>query len=311
MSSRGPRVVAVVVTWNRRELLREALGAVTGQSAPPAAVVVVDNASCDGTPDMVASEFPDADLVVLGRNTGGAGGFAAGLDRALRRHDPELVWLLDDDTVPTADALSVLVAAAGAYAAQSRGAAPSLVASRAVWTDGRDHPMNTPRTRPWVGREERAIAAHVACVPIRSASFVSVLVAADAARASGLPLADYFLWNDDFEYSTRLLRGRVGLYCPDSVVVHKTRTFGSTDVDPGERFYFEVRNKVWTFTRSRGLSLPEKLLYGGSTLRRWVRTYAASADRATLRRALRRGLADGARTAPRPTTAVLADAGAR
>jgi hypothetical protein len=53
------------------------------------------------------------------------------------------------------------------------------------------------------------------------------------------------------------------------------------------------------------------MLYGGSTLRRWVRTYAASRDRATLRRALRRGLADGARSGPRPTTAVLADAGAR
>ena len=301
----------MVVTWNRRELLREALGAVTGQSAPPAAVVVVDNASDDGTPDMVAADFPGVDLVALDRNTGGAGGFAAGLDRALRRHDPELVWLLDDDTVPTVDALSVLVAARAAYAAACSGIAPGLLASRAVWTDGRDHPMNTPRIRPWAGRRERAAAARVACVPIRSASFVSVLVAADVVRACGLPLADYFLWNDDFEYSTRLLRGRVGLYCPGSVVVHKTRTFGSTDVDPGERFYFEVRNKVWTFTRSRGLTVPEKFLYGGSTLRRWARTYAASTDRATLRRALRRGLADGVRSAPRPTAAVLADAGAQ
>ena len=91
-------------------------------------------------------------------------------------------------------------------------------------------------------------------MPIRSASFVSIMCDADVVRERGLPLADYFLWNDDFEYSTRLIRDRVGLYCPASVVVHKTKVFGSTDADPGERFFYEVRNKVWLFTRSRGLT---------------------------------------------------------
>ena len=91
-------------------------------------------------------------------------------------------------------------------------------------------------------------------MPIRSASFVSVLVDAAMVRERGLPLADYFLWNDDFEFTTRLIRGRRALYCPASVVVHKTKTFGSTDADPGERFYYEVRNKLWLFARSRGLS---------------------------------------------------------
>ena len=57
----------------------------------------------------------------------------------------------------------------------------------------------------------------------------------------GLPIADYFLWNDDFEYSTRLIRDGVGLYCPSSVVVHKTRVFGSTDADPGERLAASTR----------------------------------------------------------------------
>ncbi|MGN6575171.1 MAG: glycosyltransferase, partial [Nocardioides sp.] len=117
------------------------------------------------------------------------------------------------------------------------------------------------------------------------------------------------LWNDDFEYSTRLIRGNVGLYCPDSVVVHKTKVFGSTDADPGERFFFEVRNKVWLFTRSHGLTPAEKAVYGGSTLRRWARTFRASSDRATLTRALRRGLVSGLRTGPRDNAVVLAEAG--
>jgi glycosyltransferase involved in cell wall biosynthesis len=169
--------------------------------------------------------------------------------------------------------------------------------------------MNTPRPKPGATAAERRAASAVGCVPIRSASFVSVMCDTDVVRARGLPVADYFLWNDDFEYSTRLIRSRVGLSVPGSVVVHKTASFGATDADPGERFYFEVRNKVWLFTRSRGLGPAEKVVYGGSTLRRWGRTFARSGDRRTLARGLRRGLRDGLLTRPRSNGAVLTAAG--
>jgi rhamnopyranosyl-N-acetylglucosaminyl-diphospho-decaprenol beta-1,3/1,4-galactofuranosyltransferase len=299
-----PRVVAVVVTWNRQALLLESLRAIGAQTRPVDALVVVDNASTDGTADMVRERFPAAELLELSRNTGGAGGFAAGVARALARR-AELVWLLDDDTVPERPALAALLQARAAYA----GPAPALVASRVMWADGRDHPMNTPRTKPGVREPERLAALAVGCLPIRSASFVSVLCDARAVAACGLPVADYFLWNDDFEYTTRLLRGRRGLYCPASVVVHKTRTFGGTDADPGERFFWEVRNKVWLFTRSPGLAPAERVLYAGSALRRWARTFAASSDRGTLTAALLRGVGAGLRTRPRPTAEILAEAG--
>ena len=69
------RVVAVVVTWNRRELLGESLGAVLGQSTPPDEVVVVDNASDDGTEALLQSEFGQVAVVRTTYNIGGAGGF--------------------------------------------------------------------------------------------------------------------------------------------------------------------------------------------------------------------------------------------
>jgi rhamnopyranosyl-N-acetylglucosaminyl-diphospho-decaprenol beta-1,3/1,4-galactofuranosyltransferase len=281
-------VIAVVVTYNRKELLVEALNAVRGQIRPANAVIVVDNASTDGTSPMVRERFPEVDLIELAGNTGGAGGFATGVAHALSR-GADLIWLMDDDTVPEPSALAALLDA------RSRTApAPALVASRVVWTDGQDHPMNTPRTRP----TRPGLPAD--CAPIRSASFVSVLVDATVVRERGLPIADYFLWNDDFEFTTRLLRGRLGLLCRSSVVVHKTATFGSTDTDPGPRFFYEVRNKVWLFTRSPGLAPAERALYLGSTLRRWARTFARSTDRTALRRDLRRGLWAGLRTRPRP-----------
>jgi GT2 family glycosyltransferase len=303
----APRVVAVVVTWNRRDLLVESLAALRAQTHRPARIVVVDNASTDGTTELLRRDHHDLELVHLTRNIGGAGGFAAGIEVALT-HEPDLVWLLDDDTVPTSTAAERLVAAWSGYR-DALGRRPAVLASRVLWTDGRDHPMNTPRVKPGASAAERTEAAAVGAVPIRSASFVSVMCDADTVRERGLPVADYFLWNDDFEYSTRLVRGQVGLAVRDSLVVHKTRTFGSTDQDPGERFFLEVRNKVWLFGRSTGLAPVEKLLYGGSTVRRWARTFARSADRRTLARGLGRGLVAGLTSRPRSNATVLAEAG--
>ncbi|MBA2773580.1 MAG: glycosyltransferase [Nocardioidaceae bacterium] len=306
MSNAG--VAAVVVTWNRCDLLAESLRALDAQTLPPQRIVVVDNASDDGTQGLLAREFPHVDVVRTRRNTGGAGGFALGLRRALDT-PCDAVWLMDDDTVPETQALAALVAARQSYVDPAyRGRLPAVVASRVVWTDGRDHPMNTPRRRPGARAPDVASADAVGCVPIRSASFVSILVDAALARERGLPVADYFLWNDDFEYTTRLIRGRVGLWCPASVVVHKTATFGSTDADPGERFFYEVRNKVWLFRRSGGLAPLEKAAYAGSTLRRWVHTFAGSTDRRTLWRGLRRGITDGIRTRPADTAGLIDEA---
>jgi rhamnopyranosyl-N-acetylglucosaminyl-diphospho-decaprenol beta-1,3/1,4-galactofuranosyltransferase len=301
-----PVVIAVVVTYNRRQLLLEALAAVHAQSRPPDAVIVVDNASTDETAAAVRSRYPSVRLAQLARNTGGAGGFACGLALALAAA-ADLVWLMDDDTMPGPGALRALLDARERFP----GPPPVLVASRALWTDGRAHPMNTPRAKPFARRAERAAAAAVGCVPIRSASFVSVLVDARVCRQRGLPQADYFLWNDDFEFTTRLLRGHTGLLCPASVVTHKTTAFGATDTDPGERFFYEVRNKIWMLKTRAPLAPAERVLYAGSTLRRWARTFARSDDRGTLRRSLASGIAAGLRTGPRPTGQVLAEAGLR
>ena len=302
----SPRITAVVVTYNRRDLLLEALAATAAQRRAPDAVIVVDNASTDDSAAAVRAKFPAVELAELPHNTGGAGGFAAGMALALDG-GADLVWLMDDDTVPEPGALAALLEARASHP----GPPPALVASRVVWTDGRPHPMNTPRPKPFATRAERAAAAAAGCQPIRSASFVSVLVDAAQTRRRGLPQADYFLWNDDFEFTTRLLRGHAGLLCPASVVVHKTKTFGSTDADPGPRFFYEVRNKIWMLRSRAPLAPGERILYGGSTLRRWARTIARSRDRGVLGRSLVKGIAAGVRTRPRPTGEVLAAAGVK
>ncbi|WP_314508443.1 glycosyltransferase, partial [uncultured Rothia sp.] len=97
-----PRAVAVVVTYNRRDLLPKTLAGIASGRMRPVAVVIVDNASTDDTAaylDSLEYDLP-VDRITLRQNMGGAGGFAVGIDRALERHNPDLVWVMDDDTEP-------------------------------------------------------------------------------------------------------------------------------------------------------------------------------------------------------------------
>ncbi|MDO4605984.1 MAG: glycosyltransferase [Bowdeniella nasicola] len=293
-------VTAVVVAYNRRDLLTQTLTALAGQSRPVDRVLVIDNASTDDSAGVATAHPVGAEVITMPRNLGGAGGFTAGIARAVNA-GADLVWLMDDDTIPSATALEALLQARADYPGT-----PAVLASRAVWKDGRQHPMNTPRNRPGASRELRQHAAQIDTRQIRSASFVSVLIDARAIWEDGLPEADFFLWNDDFEYTARLLRHRVGLYVPASVVTHMTRTFGASEVDPGARFYNEVRNKIWVFTRSEALNPVEKLLYGGRSVLRWLQTLAASGQKRALLEYAGQGIRD-ATLPPVPSHDIFAD----
>lgn len=293
------RVTAVVVAWNREHLVGDVLAGLKAQTRPPQRVIVVDNASTDSTPRILAATS-GLDVVTMPRNVGGAGGFAAGIARAMAL-GTDLVWLMDDDTVPTPGALEALLHARDAYPGT-----PALLAARADWVDGREHPMNRPRYRPGLARTQRRHAAAIGARPVRTSSFVAPLIDARAIAEDGLPRAAFFLWNDDFEYTGRLLRRRVGLYVPAARVEHRTRVFGNSSADPGERFFNEVRNKVWTFTRCGAFGPLETVAFAGKTALRWARLLLTSPDRAGHVRRLARGLAAGVR--PLPTTLeVLAD----
>jgi rhamnopyranosyl-N-acetylglucosaminyl-diphospho-decaprenol beta-1,3/1,4-galactofuranosyltransferase len=300
-----PRVVAVVVAYNRRQLLGEVLTALQSQTHPVDDIVIVDNASTDDSAEVARVTAPDATLISLTRNTGGAGGFAVGMAAAVQRHAPDWIWVMDDDTVPTASALSEMLGTIDGYP----GTDLVAVGSRVVWTDGSEHPMNTPRANPFAKAEEKSRAEVVRSLPVRSLSFVSSMYRADVVQRLGYPIVDYFLWNDDFEFSSRILRHGRGLSVPASVVVHKTKALASTDVDPGPRFRLEVRNKIWLFRASAALRPGEKAIYAGASIRRWFRTFLRSSDRVTLREGLFTGLREGFAAKPRRNSSALDGAG--
>ncbi|WP_353067129.1 hypothetical protein [Arcanobacterium hippocoleae] len=142
--------------------------------------------------------------------------------------------------------------------------------------------MNKPRLMPFAPADLVIQAKDLHSYPIRTCSFVGPLLSADAIREVGLPIADYFLWNDDFEYTARILRKRIGFYIDSARVEHRTKTFGNSATSPNKRFFNEVRNKLWMYRFSNSLTLFEKILYGGKTTLRWLKLLITAPDRKDL-----------------------------
>lgn len=282
-------VCAVVVTYNRAELLRECIEALLHQSVRPR-ILLVDNASTDGTADVLDAYASEVEVLRLEENLGGAGGFHAGMLRASGDRATEFFWILDDDTIPSATCLEELLLALERL--DDAAGPPVFAASRVEWVDGRRHPMNQGMLDQ---RHDNAEAASRAgCVALRAASFVSVLVTREAVEEKGLPVADFFIWGDDVEFTLRLSADGLGVLVPNSVATHKT-TYFSTGA-PGARFYYRARNWLWLLRFAPSIRSERAVLLG-----RHLRSVAAVLVKhrsAVVWKAAFRGTVDGLLTRP-------------
>jgi N-acetylglucosaminyl-diphospho-decaprenol L-rhamnosyltransferase len=97
----------IIVSWNTRDLLRRCLQSIDANKGCMAIeIIVVDNASHDGTPAMLRTEFPTVQLMETGANLG----FSAGNNVGLAAAQGDWVLLLNPDTEIVGDALQRLVA---------------------------------------------------------------------------------------------------------------------------------------------------------------------------------------------------------
>jgi GT2 family glycosyltransferase len=199
------RVIAVVATYNRKSMLVECLRALAAQTHPLAAVVVVDNASTDGTEEAVGEAGVDVAYVQLARNGGGAEGFHYGVKHALAAGG-DWLWLMDDDCEPLPDCLELLLASRAAAAERTSVVCPTVVSG-----EDRLLPLNRlVRARRFVRSPlvPLDIAGYDAPeAPIDTASFVGPLIRAADAERAGLPERRVFIRFDDIEYIDRLGEG--------------------------------------------------------------------------------------------------------
>jgi GT2 family glycosyltransferase len=223
-----PRLAIVIVNFNAREHLANCLASLT--AAPPSTsheVVVVDNASADGSVASVRAHWPAVIVCEQPENRG----FAAANNAGIRATAGELVLLLNNDTLVPPGAIDALVDRLDANPAVAV-AGPRLV-------DGAGHPELSfgPMISP-LGelRQKTVTALHAAGVPpiaswvdratrreqdVDWVSGACLLVRRTAAEEAGLLDERYFLYTEDVDFCAAVrARGHRILFTPVAEVVH-------------------------------------------------------------------------------------------
>jgi len=251
------RVIAVVLTYNRKTLLARCLAALLRQTRPCDAIFVVDNASTDATAAFVKEQWGDkVSLFRLPVNVGAAGGYNAGLKIAYQR-EADFIWAMDDDVIPEDDCLEELLA--GDRALKNRGIERAFLVPTA-WT-----PEGLSTNVPEVDRRHNAAAYEnwtslldLNLVPVTRATFAGILLPRETIAEFGFPIADMFMWGDDTEYTVRVTKTKPGFIVGRCKVCHVRALSGSlsilTENDPVRVRYhrLHVRNLFYTAYRHHG-----------------------------------------------------------
>lgn len=234
MTGRSQRVAAAIVTFNRKDMLRRSLQAILDQTRPPDEVIVVDNASADGTAAMVAAEYPSVRLVALAENTGAAGGFAAGLEAGVGSGN-DWVWIFNDDDIPEPDALARMLEAAAALPART-----GIVGCARRDELGKPYGLGLR----WRHRHIYVPPAPADGPPLAVdvVAFSGTLVSARLIRQVGVPNRQFFMMLEELDYCLRARdAGWLVYVLPRQLVTAFAMGSGSA---PPWRGYYQTRNHL-------------------------------------------------------------------
>jgi N-acetylglucosaminyl-diphospho-decaprenol L-rhamnosyltransferase len=250
-------LTVIVVSYNVRDLLRRCLRSIAA-SGLRVHTIVVDNASHDGSAEMIRAEFPDATLIASDRNLGFAGGNNLGLRRVLgepgsrgageHRDEPETgnqepetgnppsiqhpILLLNPDTEIVGDALGVLVEYLAAHpevavvGPQLRYGDGTLQSSRRRWpTIGALFWESTLLEQwwphnPWARRLRFEDQSPATIQQVDWLVGAALLVRRAAIEQAGLLDEGFFMYSEELEWQARLSRSGTVVYLPQAVVIH-------------------------------------------------------------------------------------------
>lgn len=245
------KVSAVVVTYNRRELLLESINALLQQTYKVMEINIIDNASTDSTYEYLYQnniiDNPKVKYYNTNENLGGAGGFNFGIKKAyLGKGD--LFWIMDDDTIPSITALEELIKVYHKVDNNKLG----FLCSNVKWTDGNACNMNIPhKTDRWIDTIDKGFLEIIKC------TFVSVLIKKDVVKEVGLPIKEFFIWGDDTEYTRRItLSGYKAYFAYNSIVIHKmisntAPNIVTDSIERVDRHFYRYRNTIYVRIRKK------------------------------------------------------------
>ncbi|MGM0985695.1 MAG: glycosyltransferase family 2 protein [Pseudomonadota bacterium] len=240
------KVLAVVLTYNRRELLRKCLDAIHAQTRACDGVIVINNASTDGTLEFLESGcYPGIKIYTLKENRGAAGGFNVGF-RLAYDNGADQVWMMDDDVIPEPDALEKLLDADALL--EDKGAKRSYLVSLAYSTS-QEQWSNLPclsshHSESWPTYLEYGL------VGVGYSTFVSMLVPRETLERHGLPIQSMFIWGEDAEFTLRVTQEVPGYLVGASRVQHLRPGAGVdivNETNPERIAYYRnfVRNNIF------------------------------------------------------------------
>lgn len=245
-------VYAVIVTYNRKEMLTKCLDAVLNQTRLVNTIIIIDNNSTDQTEDYLRQngylKKEQIQYVKLAENIGGAGGFHEGMKLA-RENAADWIWIMDDDVIPDKTCLEELLKAKDSIPEKV-----SFFASSIRGING--EALNVPKINrnqftkytDWYRYLDNGM------VQIVKATFVSLLISGEAVKKCGLPWKPFFLWGDDSEYTQRLIRDYGPAYMVGKSKAIHMRNGGEelslvkeTNINRIPLYYYYYRNNLIGF----------------------------------------------------------------
>lgn len=251
------RAAVVIVNTNELKWLPRCMDALSRQTLAPMRTVVADNASTDGSVEMLRERYPWVEVLELGRNRG----FAGANNAAVREiEDCELVTLLNADAFPEPRWLEALVETAREHPRAAFFASRMMRVHDPEELDGSGD-MYHVSGLAW----RRHNGMRIADVPLAlepaevfSACGGAAMYRRDAWVEAGGFDESFFGYFEDTDLAFRMrLAGHRGRYVPDAVVHHVGS--GTTGVESDYTLYHSHRNLVWSWVRN--MPWPLLLLY--------------------------------------------------
>ncbi len=247
-------IAVIIVNWNGKKFIEECLNGLEEQTFKDFSIIVVDNASTDGSLQLVKKKYPEVKTVALSENLG----FAVANNLAIESVKTEYVALLNNDAIPHPGWLENLVKALEKHPEAGFAASKMLFYDRPDIIDRAGDIYTTAATALLNGRGE----------PSKNFNKPAWVFGACAGAAIyrkrmlddiGLFDEDFFLVYEDVDLSFRAqLRGYKCLYVPDAVVYHQAGS--SIGDDSPISVYYSHRNLEWVYIQNMPGSLIAKTI---------------------------------------------------
>src|SRR3954454_5087668 len=235
-------VAVVVVTYNRADLLGRTLDGLAAQTHEPDAVIVVDNASADHTREVLDGHrgLP-LQRIHLDRNTGGAGGFRAGVEAAYDQGF-DRVWLMDDDVVPAPDCLALLMSEDEACVMAVREDVHGRLVEKAATDFDLTHVWSVRPKRRMVETDWGDRHAMPSRVELHNVAFEGFLFRREVVDAIGLPDPSFFIFYDDVDFALRARHAGFRIWAMRDAVLVRQLDFSQQHDLAGWKGYYMYRN---------------------------------------------------------------------